>query len=348
MNYREHLMVILLLREQYLLCFYLFARLSLFWGLALPRVHQRLKYMQKRSAFTLIELLVVIAIIAILAAILFPVFAQAKIAAKGAASLSNTKQSTLSLIMYQGDYDDTFAPSVAWNTGSDPICFSTGMCCSPWTWLVQPYMKSGDLVNDPLAPAQYSNPGAQVIQDAYTPTYGYNHTALSPWYSDGGGAPAHTHSISATAPDSPANLVMLTSKFSDSEATWGSAGEAVGFQFMPNADNGPLYNVVVDAPNCFTIAAACIGNWGVPDGADNQWNMFTGGLNAIVAGVNTGGNSRRKTDNIATSFTDGHAKYMKPGALAVGTNWSDQLQEGTLTVSDKTAYMWYVHSGDGG
>jgi prepilin-type N-terminal cleavage/methylation domain-containing protein len=59
-----------------------------------------------RRAFTLIELLVVIAIIAILAAILFPVFAQAKEAAKKTQCVSNTKQTALAAIMYAGDYDD--------------------------------------------------------------------------------------------------------------------------------------------------------------------------------------------------------------------------------------------------
>jgi len=62
--------------------------------------------MTKRNAFTLIELLVVIAIIAILAAILFPVFAQAKAAAKKTQCLSNTKQLGLGLHMYVGDSDD--------------------------------------------------------------------------------------------------------------------------------------------------------------------------------------------------------------------------------------------------
>jgi len=61
-----------------------------------------------KKAFTLIELLVVIAIIAILAAILFPVFAQAKTAAKKAVSLSNQKQIGLAIIMYAGDYDDMY------------------------------------------------------------------------------------------------------------------------------------------------------------------------------------------------------------------------------------------------
>lgn len=59
-----------------------------------------------RTAFTLIELLVVIAIIAILAAILFPVFAQAKSAAKKTHCISNTKQTGLAAIMYAADYDD--------------------------------------------------------------------------------------------------------------------------------------------------------------------------------------------------------------------------------------------------
>jgi prepilin-type N-terminal cleavage/methylation domain-containing protein len=61
-----------------------------------------------KKAFTLIELLVVIAIIAILAAILFPVFAQAKAAAKKTAALSNVKQIGLGILLYTGDYDDYY------------------------------------------------------------------------------------------------------------------------------------------------------------------------------------------------------------------------------------------------
>ncbi len=62
----------------------------------------------RRRAFTLIELLVVIAIIAILAAILFPVFAQAREKARQTSCLSNHKQYALATLMYVQDYDETF------------------------------------------------------------------------------------------------------------------------------------------------------------------------------------------------------------------------------------------------
>src|SRR6266581_8496416 len=66
--------------------------------------------MPSRRGFTLIELLVVIAIIAILAAILFPVFAQARESARQTTCLSNLKQIALAGMMYAQDYDETFVP----------------------------------------------------------------------------------------------------------------------------------------------------------------------------------------------------------------------------------------------
>src|SRR5713226_7836949 len=71
---------------------------------------------RQSAAFTLIELLVVIAIIAILAAILFPVFAQAKRAAKGTVALSGAKQLSLGQMMYCSDNDDYFSPTVAFDS----------------------------------------------------------------------------------------------------------------------------------------------------------------------------------------------------------------------------------------
>jgi prepilin-type N-terminal cleavage/methylation domain-containing protein len=68
-----------------------------------------------QSGFTLIELLVVIAIIAILAAILFPVFAQARAKARQAACISNTKQCGLACLQYVQDYDECYPPAEAWD-----------------------------------------------------------------------------------------------------------------------------------------------------------------------------------------------------------------------------------------
>ena len=99
-----------------------------------------------RKAFTLIELLVVIAIIAILAAILFPVFAQAKAAAKKTQALSNAKQVVLGYIMYVGDYDDTYYEHAqGMSTGNQ---LPTSLI---WNGYLNPYMKNTQLANDPMA-----------------------------------------------------------------------------------------------------------------------------------------------------------------------------------------------------
>jgi len=89
--------------------------------------------------FTLIELLVVIAIIAILAAILFPVFAQAKIAAKKTADLSNVKQLSLGVLMYGGDYDDTYA-----------FCWGWWSEWKPWHQQIDPYVKNIQIWQSPV------------------------------------------------------------------------------------------------------------------------------------------------------------------------------------------------------
>jgi prepilin-type N-terminal cleavage/methylation domain-containing protein/prepilin-type processing-associated H-X9-DG protein len=114
----------------------------------------------QRKAFTLIELLVVIAIIAILAAILFPVFAQAKAAAKTAVCVSNVKQIALGAYLYMGDYDDTFPPAlvVTQDSTGSPLemewWFSIDVgtfTFDPKGGLLQPYMKNYQINLCPMA-----------------------------------------------------------------------------------------------------------------------------------------------------------------------------------------------------
>ncbi|MBI5831507.1 MAG: DUF1559 domain-containing protein [Armatimonadetes bacterium] len=91
----------------------------------------------RRRAFTLIELLVVIAIIAILAAILFPVFAKAREKARSASCLSNLKQISLALVQYSSDYDEKYCLN-----GMNYIVNGRNLC---WFDELQPYMKSAQL-----------------------------------------------------------------------------------------------------------------------------------------------------------------------------------------------------------
>jgi prepilin-type N-terminal cleavage/methylation domain-containing protein/prepilin-type processing-associated H-X9-DG protein len=110
---------------------------------------------RSRKAFTLIELLVVIAIIAILAAILFPVFAQAREKARQASCLSNTKQLATANMMYVQDYDERVPPMVTQATAEvadlcgNPNPMIIGATAYDLLW---PYMKNSQVVVCPSAP----------------------------------------------------------------------------------------------------------------------------------------------------------------------------------------------------
>jgi prepilin-type N-terminal cleavage/methylation domain-containing protein/prepilin-type processing-associated H-X9-DG protein len=111
----------------------------------------------KRIGFTLIELLVVIAIIAILAAILFPVFAKAREKARQTSCLSNLKQLVLGVLQYAQDYDEVFPGPGYWQTyaGDD-----NGPLGRPWMPKILPYVKNVQV---------YICPSLKAVNTAYTP-----------------------------------------------------------------------------------------------------------------------------------------------------------------------------------
>lgn len=136
--------------------------------------------MKQIRAFTLIELLVVIAIIAILAAILFPVFAKAKEAAKQTACLSNARQIGIAVRLYNGDYDDGMPIFYAYN--SDPTIYTPNQHKGT-ELLVLPYTKNKDIFKSPLdtgGPYLAVDPGslahgASTYFQAYGSSYRFGH-----------------------------------------------------------------------------------------------------------------------------------------------------------------------------
>ena len=145
--------------------------------------------MVNKKGFTLIELLVVIAIIAILAAILFPVFAKARDKGRQSACLSNIKQIGMASMMYCEDYDETYpyyyyTASMAWPFGvmlppqSGPNTYDGG----PWTYPLAPYIKNTGIwycATSPRDPGDHSKDTATGV----SPTnYGINSMVVMPDY----------------------------------------------------------------------------------------------------------------------------------------------------------------------
>ncbi|MGV3615366.1 MAG: type II secretion system protein [Fimbriimonas sp.] len=179
----------------------------------------------KQQGFTLIELLVVIAIIAILAAILFPVFAQAKTAAKKTAHLSNMKQAGTSLQLYMGDYDDTLPTAPCDPNWPAPKACDEFSKRVSWRYKVQPYMKQKDF----FVPPGYAYPGSFNPGTVYW--FGVNYAEEANVGIKPGMAGTHTwthngyfgvNGLSGTVPTRPASLILLMpSRFEFSDlGTW--------------------------------------------------------------------------------------------------------------------------------
>lgn len=152
-------------------------------------------------AFTLIELLVVIAIIAILAAILFPVFARAKAAGKRIACLSNMRQQSLALQMYHMDYDDVL---VRTSTRVPDAMTAYGVVGDNgkvhWSLFVRPYVKNNGVFVSPSDPEPADSKKVSTVP--YN-SYISNYAAM----------PAHDYlPVNASVFGDPAGMILLSTR----------------------------------------------------------------------------------------------------------------------------------------
>ena len=180
-----------------------------------------------RAGFTLIELLVVIAIIAILASILFPVFAQARDKARQTSSQSNLRQISLAFQMYAQDADESFPP--ASYTGAPGVTHPDNLGAYRWPWLTLPYVKSMALYRSASDTGTYStyrdtsDPNYGYFWGLF-PSYGYNWRYLAPSTKDAGGADvdamsdaastSFSHGASLATIQAPSDTILLT------DSTW--------------------------------------------------------------------------------------------------------------------------------
>lgn len=147
---------------------------------------------QNRAAFTLIELLVVIAIIAILAAILFPVFARARENARRASCQSNLKQIGLGIMQYAQDFDEKF-PMSEYGGGAD-----SGIPYVQWYQAVQPYMKSGSNFGKG---GVFQCPSYTASSNDFAQCYGIHNDLCPSYFNKANGAVTYPLSILSNAAD---------------------------------------------------------------------------------------------------------------------------------------------------
>lgn len=273
----------------------------------------------QNNGFTLIELLVVIAIIAILAAILFPVFAQAKEAAKKTACLSNDKQMATALMLYAGDNEDTLQQTSWENDATHPYQVH-------WTFLLQPYIKNWDMFrcasdSAPIKPKVAcpngdSDLGKMPMVCDWMATKGYSYI---PNYN---AMPAHDwlpHSM--TLFENPADTILVTEKRDTKDS--GDAHKGLsGFlpsQPCPNWTLVP-YSGQNPGGNSYSYTDANLvkklqptaskADYKAVDVLRVAWDRHTNGANY--------------------SFADGHAKYQKleqtlnPSKYEYGEKWYPQ------------------------
>ncbi|MES2463690.1 MAG: DUF1559 domain-containing protein [Armatimonadota bacterium] len=251
-----------------------------------------------RYGFTLIELLVVIAIIAILAAILFPVFAQARDKARQTSCLSNLKQLGVAILSYSQDADEMFP------VGTDTVNWvNTG-----WPIRLQPYCKSlgifvcpSDSIGGQTNPAvSWAGVGISYAANGYYNGWVNNTTPLLGPMSSAGATWLQSASLTEAEVARPADSILLTEKHSD----------AIAENWAKTKDSNKGYetgNLSAFAPTCIIAGDSYGNNWGprrIPDGSRATTAAYPDGPDGSV--------TVKHATMANFIFCDGHAKSMKP------------------------------------
>jgi prepilin-type N-terminal cleavage/methylation domain-containing protein/prepilin-type processing-associated H-X9-DG protein len=281
-----------------------------------------------RRGFTLIELLVVIAIIAILAAILFPVFAQAREKARTISCLSNIKQVTLSFQMYLQDYDEEMVPYRYANT--DPTTSATAPNIW-WPKMLDPYTKSWAIYHCPSAPDPQAifggGPNAWWYNQQRFSNIGYNYSGLSIWWNCNS-----VIGVSLASVNRPASTIAFVDTAYQCNAIEPFCNGRTDPRPNPSefgyaGANAPAqYAAILPAPfTCVNYNGANGGwDWTLPGPEPN----FTG----FTIDRHTGG------ENIG--WVDGHAKFLREDALYAGTNVAPGVSETAVRLTNADIYLW--------
>ena len=265
-------------------------------------------------AFTLIELLVVIAIIAILAAILFPVFAQAKSAAKRTAELSNVKNLALGQTMYMSDFDDNLVLmyQANWSRPRYEIIL--------WKDSIYPYIKNGGLPI--LPPGQFysraqQNDGGIFGAPTYDGTWQRFQDSGATYFGDTSSRFPRGWALNADAGKNE-NLGDVSSIESEDATVWGRTFTWNGDPNIYVRGGGGMYNSLENIAGTAMMAGTrtpfpALNSRYFSYRCDEYW---CGAANSQVS-YGRGSGSRM----VMMAFFDGHAKSINGFKTFADDNW---------------------------
>jgi prepilin-type N-terminal cleavage/methylation domain-containing protein/prepilin-type processing-associated H-X9-DG protein len=276
---------------------------------------------RNRLGFTLIELLVVIAIIAILAAILFPVFAQAREAARKTSCLSNTKQLGLGAMMYLQDYDEMYVCN-SWDTpplgvgGHDSPEGPNYLSGTQWPWRIMPYLKNKQIFVCPSDPAQGLNgwrgyqatgTGCDTAWGVPTPiSYGHNQHLFGYGAAQTIGQTGPGPSCFGAAPD----WAVIYPPFSLAAVPSPASTYMLG-------DYGRGYMETWWINNLRASAYTDRYNTSAPGGGATADNTAPWSVNRLQSHVH------RHQSGSNITYADGHSKWRNGMAVTSGEDWMD-------------------------